>query len=224
LTIKAASTLRKCKHIFAPLSAPGADSVALSIASAHLNPGAVIEQIEFPMTQDHSTLRERWDAAARQVCDVLKAGHDACFLTLGDPLLYSTYIYLLRNVQRVFAGAKIQTIPGISAYAAVAALTNFPIGEGRQPVRIIPTADDLSVVERALEEDGTVVLMKIGKRLKGVLELLAELNRLDDAVLVSRAGMPDQIVELDLRGLRENPRDVGYLSVILVNPVAKELR
>jgi precorrin-2/cobalt-factor-2 C20-methyltransferase len=217
LTLKAVDILRNCRHVFAPRSSPGADSVALAIARRHIRAEVEIEPIDFPMTRDRGELRDRWDAAASRVCAVLRQGKDACFLTLGDPLLYSTYIYLLRGVQRRLATVKIVTVPGVTAFSAAAALANFPVGEGKQPVRIVPTADDLTRVEDALAEGGTVVLMKIGKRLGAILDLLDRAGRIDDAVLVARAGMPDQRIETDLRKLSEETNDLGYLSVILVN-------
>ena len=115
------------------------------------------------MTADREELAEKWDAAAARVAEVLTAGEDACFLTLGDPLLYSTYIYLLRALRKRLPDLKAVTVPGIMAFGAAAALAEFPVGEGREPVTIVPAADDLTDVRRALAQGGTVVLMKIGK-------------------------------------------------------------
>jgi precorrin-2/cobalt-factor-2 C20-methyltransferase len=107
------------------------------------------------------------------------------------------------------------------AFAAAAALTNFPLGEGKEIVSIIPTADDLSSVRRALATGGTVVLMKIGARLQSVLDLLEEHAALDRAVFVARAGLDGQYLETDLRKLRGTEPKAGYLSVVLVHTKAK---
>ena len=102
------------------------------------------------MTADREELAAKWDAAAARVAAVLTAGEDACFLTLGDPLLYSTYIYLLRALRKRLPDLKAVTVPGITAFGAAAALAEFPVGEGREPVTIVPAADDLTAVRRAL--------------------------------------------------------------------------
>ena len=81
--------------------AEASDSVALEIARRWLRPDAAVHELTFPMTADASLLREHWQAAARQVHQTLSAGEDCCFLTLGDPLLYSTYIYLLRELRAI---------------------------------------------------------------------------------------------------------------------------
>ena len=152
-----------------------------------------------------------------RVAAVLAAGEDACFLTLGDPLLYSTYIYLLRALRKQLPDLKAVTVPGITAFGAAAALAEFPVGEGREPVTICPAADDLTAVRQALAQGGTVVLMKIGKRLPEILDLLDAEGLLDKSVFVSRATMEDERIETDLRRLKAEGPEAGYLSIILVH-------
>ena len=152
----------------------------------------------------------------------MRTGEDACFLTLGDPLLYSTYIYLLRELKAVLPGAKVVTVPGVTAFSAAAALTDFPVGEQKEPVTVIPTADDPEDVRRALAGRGTVILMKVGKRLKDILHLLEEAGLMERSVFVSHAGMENERIETDLRRLRAEDPEAGYLSIILVHAGEKE--
>ena len=95
-------------------------------------------------------------------------------------------------------------------------MTNFPVGQGQGLVTLVPAADDLEPFRSALDRGGTVVLMKIGRRLQRVLEELERRGLTDRAVLVSHAGMASQRIETDLRRLRAAPEETGYLSVILV--------
>jgi precorrin-2/cobalt-factor-2 C20-methyltransferase len=217
ITLKGVSTLARCRHVLVPKPGRDSSSVALSIARQHLRPDAEISELLFPMISDSKVLDPCWEQSARQVANVLVCGEDACFLTLGDPLLYSTYIYLLRALKRLIPNAPVVTVPGIMAFAAAAALTSFPMGEGKNTVSIIPTADDLNAVRRALVAGGTVVLMKIGARLPRVIELLEEHAVLDRAVFVARAGLDGQYIETDLRKLRQAEPKVGYLSLMLVH-------
>ena len=217
LTLKAAAVLARCCHVFVPKSKMTADSVALEIAQRHVGKDAAVHELLFPMLTDREKLSRHWADAAAQIAPVLRGGEDACFLTLGDPLLYSTYIYLLREVKRQLPQANVVTVPGITAFSAVAALTQFPIGEGKQSVTIVPTADDLEPVRRAIETGGTVVLMKIGDRLQDILSLLEETGLIGRAVFVARAGQEAQQIETDLRKLKQADAKAGYLSVILVH-------
>jgi len=222
ITVKGARLLANCRHIFVPKARTKADSLAYAIARGYLDSAAVVHELLFPMTPEREELARRWGEAAGEVVAVLEQGEDACFLTLGDPLLYSTYIYLLREVQARLSGVDIVTVPGVAAFSAAAALTGFPVGEAKEPVRIIPTADDLQAVRLALRERGTVVLMKIGRRLPAILKLLEEAGLTEDSVLVSHAGLAEQRVVTDLRSLRGAEGDAGYLSVILCRPGGRE--
>lgn len=216
VTVKAARILARCNHVCVPRARVAADSVALEIARPHLQAGAAVHEITFPMSSDAATLHQSWRQAAQEVHAILKTGEDCAFLTLGDSLLYSTYIYLLRELRQLDANVSVVTVPGITAFSAAAALTNFPIGEGKQLVTIVPAADDLAPFRRALDGGGTVVLMKVGKRLQKVLDELDRRGLIEKSVFVSRAGMPDQRIETDLRRLRGASEETGYLSIMLI--------
>lgn len=217
VTVKGARLLGQCGHVFVPKARTAAESQALSIAHRFLASHTQVHELVFPMTSDQEELSQRWLASAGEIITVLKGGEDACFLTLGDPLLYSTYIYLLRAVRAQLPEASVVTVPGITAFSAAAALTEFPVGERKEPVTIIPTADDLENVRQSLVTGGTVILMKIGRRLGEILDLLEEAGMIDRSIFVSHAGMDNQRVETDLRRLREEGSDAGYLSIILVH-------
>ena len=217
ITLKGARLIGGCRNLFVPKARTASESVALTIARPLVGPEAKIEELLFPMTADREELSTKWDEAAARVAAILAAGEDACFLTLGDPLLYSTYIYLLRALRKRLPDLAAVTVPGITAFGAAAALAEFPVGEGREPVTICPAADDLTAVRRALSQGGTVVLMKIGKRLPEVLDLLDTEGLLDKSVFVSRATMEGERIETDLRRLKAEGPEAGYLSIILVH-------
>jgi precorrin-2/cobalt-factor-2 C20-methyltransferase len=61
-----------------------------------------------------------------------------------------------------------------------------------------------------------VVLMKIGKRLNQILDVLEDVGAMENGVFVSHAGMEAQRIETDLRNLRGEESEAGYLSIILV--------
>jgi len=216
ITLKGARLISTCRNLFVPKARTASESVALAIARPLVGPEAKIEELLFPMTADREELSTKWDEAADRVTAILAAGDDACFLTLGDPLLYSTYIYLLRALRKRLPDLNAVTVPGIPAFGAAAALAEFPVGEGREPVTICPAADDLTAVRRALAQGGTVVLMKIGKRLPEVLDLLDAEGFLDRSVFVSRATMENARIETKLRRLKAEGPEAGYLSIILV--------
>lgn len=217
LSIKGAKVLSQCQHIFVPKARCEGDSTALTIANRYLTADSRVHELLFPMITDQGELSRHWEQSAERIAAVVRSGKDACFLTLGDPLLYSTYIYLLRALRIKVPDLEVVTVPGITAFSAAAALTDFAVGEGKELVTIVPAADDLEAVRKALTSGGTVILMKIGKRLPQILELLAEADLLEQAVFVSRAGQEGQRTETNLNKLREDGREASYLSILLIH-------
>ena len=216
ITVQAAEILSHCRQVYVPRARADGDSVALEIARRYLRADAAVHELTFPMTTDQSLLRQSWRQAAAEVRATLSGGADCCFLTLGDPLLYSTYVYLLRELRQAWPEIRAVTVPGVTAMSAAAALAGMAIGEGKQTVTILPTPDDPEQLARALDGGGTVVLMKIGRRLESVLDALESRGLLGQAVFVARAGMSGQRVETDLRQLRGAPEEAGYLSILIV--------
>ncbi len=222
ITVRGAKLLARSRHVVVPKASTSADSVALGIVRPHLSPDAQIHELVFPMVTRKETLRERWQEAAVHVAALLNRGEDVCFPTLGDAMLYSTYIYLIRALREILPEASVVTVPGITAFSAAAAATGFPVGEGKQPVCIIPSADDLSDLRKAFRMGGTLVIMKIGKRLDMILDLLEEHQALDSSVFVSHVGMPNEVLETDLNRLRGQDERTGYLSIILTRMESRE--
>jgi len=216
VTVKGARLISETKRLFVPIARTKAKSVALDIVKSYVPDNADVTELVFPMVTDKDELEKRWSESAGKIADTLKEGEDACFVTLGDPLLYSTYIYLLRALKKILPAVRVVTVPGVTAFSAAAALADFPTGEAREPVTIVPAADDLKSVRDAIGRGGTVVLMKVGKRLKGVLDVLDEFDVMGSAVYVANAGMVNQRTETDLEKLRGENDEAGYLSTILV--------
>lgn len=222
VTVRGVEHLSRCPHLVAPKASETVESTALKIVKEYLDPATRIHEVVFPMTTDQEILAERWRRAAEQTAALLRAGEDVSFPTLGDPLLYSTYIYLVRALRQVLPEARIVTVPGVTAFSAAAAATEFAIGEGKSSVTIIPTADDLTAVREALAGEGTVVIMKIGQRLEALLDLLEAHEIMDESVFVSRAGLAGERIETDLHCLRDADDRTGYLSIILTKLPTRE--
>ena len=217
MTVKGASLLRECRHVFVPKARTEANSLALSIAKTYLREQAEIHELVFPMSADEEELSAHWRKNANKISNILRRGEDACFITLGDPYLYSTFIYLVRELRQLQPEVRIVSVPGVTAFSAAASLCAFPVGEGRDGVTIIPAVEDIEHIRRVLQDKGTVILMKIGRRLREVIDLLEEEDVIDGSVFVSRVGMADQRLETDLRNLRDAAPEMGYLSIILVH-------
>lgn len=224
ITVKGASLLSTCTHVVVPKASEASESVALRIIRPHLNPAAQVHELVFPMVVKQDELMAKWHESARYVHALLAKGELVCFPTLGDAFLYSTYIYLVQALLAMDPETRITTVPGVTAFSAVAAMTRFPVGVGKHPVTIIPSADDFATLEAALQTNGTVVIMKVGKRLDAILDKLEEKKLLEMSVFAAHVGMADEHIETDLRKLRGLGDKTGYLSIILVDTSKDDLK
>ncbi len=144
------------------------------------------------MDPDRSVLGEHYAELARTVAVELRAGRTVAYLTIGDPLTYSTYGYLLAALRELEPALRHRTFPGITSFAATAAALSWPLGEGKERILILPCPDDLDALRHDIETHDVVVLMKIGKRLPQVLDLLDGLGLLAHCAFGHRVGLPEQ--------------------------------
>lgn len=219
LTLKAVDLLKRIPVIFVPVKVQGESSCAMEIIAPFLD-GQEVRELIFPMTRDTKELEKGWELAAEDVFAVLNEGKDAAFITLGDSVLYSTYTYLLDALLRIEPDLAVETIPGITSFSAAAALLNRALTCGQDALAVVPATRGMEFLKMALDNFENVVLLKVAPVLDEVLDLLRELGRLDDAVFISRCGMPGQVMLDNLSLPREIPRD--YFSLILVGKVEQK--
>jgi precorrin-2/cobalt-factor-2 C20-methyltransferase len=213
VTVKAVEALNRVHVIFAACSTKNHYSLAYNIVRKHVQ-DATVEKTGFPMTRDRQVLRDAWEAAACRVLEVLRAGKDAGFVTLGDPLTYSTFCYLLRTLKEMAPEVRVVTIPGITSYQAAAAAANTPLTEGEESFHLISGAMGGAQLRKIIETSDNVVMLKTYRHFDNIYDTLDELGLLDRAVCISRCGLEGESVVQDLRSLKG--KDMPYLSLIII--------
>ncbi|SMC16426.1 precorrin-2 C20-methyltransferase [Desulfacinum hydrothermale DSM 13146] len=214
LTIKAVKALQKVHHLFAASSSKNDYSLALEIVREHVPPDTSIHLLDFPMTFDKTHLERAWHANCLTVVEKLEAGHDVAFVTLGDPMTFSTFIYLLRKVRSRLPQVPVVTIPGITAYQAAAACAQVPLAEAEETFTVISGAKGGEALGHVLPFSDNVVLMKTYKKFPQILEQIRAMGLEDRCCFVSRCGLEGQTVEKDFEKLSElNPH---YLSLLIL--------
>ncbi len=215
MTLKAVRALREAAVIAVPVARADGDSYALSIVENLLRPDQTVLKLHFPMSRDVEMRSRHRQAAAERLQAELAAGRIVAFLTEGDPLLHSTFIYVLQYLP---AGCPLEIVPGVSSIMAAAAQARLPLVNGDQRLAIVPLAsgrpDDLPDLRRILRDFDTVVLLKFNRIWDSLLDVLDELGLTGQAVLVERASHASGRIVRDVRALRGSP--VHYLSVLIV--------
>ena len=211
LTVKAINALKKIDVLIAPKTEKKSDSVALSIARPYLKPSVEIIFQTFPMVRDFAAEKKIFEANTNEILKNLRGGKNVGFATLGDPMFYSTYIYIFKLLEP--RGVKIITVAGVPAFLAIAAQIGRPLAYGNDILTIIPATAELDAIKNFLDKADATVLMKVYKNFPEIVDALAARNLIDEAVLVSRCGLDDEKIITDVAAHKTEP--LNYLSTIL---------
>jgi precorrin-2/cobalt-factor-2 C20-methyltransferase len=218
ITLKAVRILKGVDVIAVPKSKEEATSLALDIIRGvlDLKDKEVVELI-FPMKRNQMELVEAWEESRMQVIERLEGGRDVAFITIGDPLFHSTFIYLLEALCRESPENRfynIEVIPGVSSINAASALSCTPLAKSGERMAVIPATYGDEKLKETIEEFDTVVLLKANKAIDGIITVLEESGLKENAVFVSRAGLAGERVTRDLYSLKG--KELDYFSIIII--------
>lgn len=202
MTLRAVKTLENCS-IVAAVRASGREA-ALSIARSAVSlRDKPIIHIDLPMKHPERS----YARAAEALCRALLSG-DAALLCLGDCSLYASAVRLCRIVRE--RGFSVKAVPGVPSFCAMAASAGVPLAMGDTPLQILPygCAD---FAER-LRLSGAKIVLKCGRHMQELTELLEELGLLEQAYAAENVGMPEERVYPDLR----HAVDCGYFTTVYI--------
>jgi precorrin-2/cobalt-factor-2 C20-methyltransferase len=214
LTIKAFRKLKESDVVAYPKKRKGSKSYAHRIIDVYIKPEEKeMLGLVFPMTKDPTILEREWSNTVDQVWEHLKMGKDVAFVTEGDPLLYSTFIHMMKLVKMRHPEVKIQTVPGISSINGAASRLGIALAEGDDHVAIVPARADYEAMKKVLIENDCVVFIKVAKVIDLMLEVLSELDLLDKASVVTKVTSDEEIV-WDIHEL--DRAELEYLTLMVV--------
>lgn len=198
ITLKAYNLIKGDSLIFAPKSR--GESTAAAIVSEYTEGKSIIE-LDFPMGEDNS---ERYKAAAEKIDNMLMDGQSGIFLTLGDPMTYSTYIYLMFELSKL--GVEVETVPGITSYNAAASCLNQPVTLKGEGFYLCDGVIDGEILKRI----DSICILKVNKNKKQIIDMLEKHNF--NYVYISRCTQEGQKI---LRDKDKILNDEDYMSLIL---------
>ena len=212
MTIKSVETIKKSDIIVLPKSG-ATENIAFKIAKEYLGDKKIIE-CDMPMTRDKELLYQSHENATETIEELLKSGKTVSFLTLGDPSIYSSTMYVHKRLTE--RGYKTVLIPGIPSFCAVAASLNTSLCEGGEVLHIIPASYD--DIDESLALKGNKILMKSGKSIYSVKDkILSSGNK--EAMMVECASMENEKVYKKIELIEEN---ASYFSILLVKDGEKK--
>jgi precorrin-2/cobalt-factor-2 C20-methyltransferase len=126
------------------------------------------------MIKDFNKLKDNWKNNTTEITNSIRNGKRAAYLTVGDPSLYSTWIYVYREITNNHKDIEVEVIPGITSIFSFSAEIKTPIGEGEEIIGIIPACYNLDRLRTAAQCCDTMVFLKDGRYFNSVLEILME--------------------------------------------------
>ncbi len=215
MTVLAVETIKKCPVIAVP-------TAQRESAASYRTASAIVPEIAerdclmlgTPMTKDIEKLDAAYHKAAEAIIKRLDRGESVAYLVLGDPTIYSTYIYIHRIVTA--AGYDTEIINGVTSFCAAAARLGDSLADRSEQLHIIPSSYD---TKEALKLPGTKILMKAASRMKELKnELKAALESCCEsdinAAMVENCSMPDERLYENIDDIPEN---AGYFSTVIVS-------
>jgi precorrin-2/cobalt-factor-2 C20-methyltransferase len=214
ISLKAVRILRRLTDVYVASSTKHNYSLAEKIVSSHLKECVAVVPLYFPMTHNRKKLSEAWKANTLQVVKKLKAGKDAAFVTLGDPMIYSTFGYIMHTIKETDPDIPIEIIPGITSYQAGAASAGRVLAEGEESFIVISGALGAEKLKQVINHTDSVVMLKVYRNYKEILDTLNQLDLATRSVLISRCGLNGEEIEGNLNDRADT--SPPYLSLLLI--------
>ena len=224
LTVKAVNAIKNADVIMCPTSKEGKPSIALSVVSSLIdqNKNPEIVNLVFPMTKDKNILENTWQKNSQIIAESVFSGKKVVYLTVGDPYLYSTWIYLHRELSVKHPDINITVIPGIVSMFTFASKIGISLAEGAEKMAVIPSCYDLSKVKEIAKNCDTMIFLKDGRYFDQVINLLREAGFSKDSIFAIGQDLDTDkeiVKKLTLGQVTEDSITSKYFSIMVVKRV-----
>ena len=212
MTLRAKELLEKAHVIAYPVKKLGEEGVALNIISQRVDvKGKEVVELLFSMNPDDEVRKKCRAEAMEKICGLLDQGKDIAMVTLGDVAVYSTYMYIDRDIQA--RGYETEVVPGIPSFCHGAALARLPLMIGEESVAVVSLAKrNNENAEKVLDAVDNLVIMKAFASIPAIVEMLNKRNiPLENATVMSNIGMEDEYL-----GPLDPNREYGYFTTVLI--------
>jgi precorrin-2 C20-methyltransferase / precorrin-3B C17-methyltransferase len=217
ITLKAAQLIKDA-DVIAYHSGTAGRSIARTIADSLISEDVIEELLIYPVTTgatDHplgyyGAVDDFYDESAERLAKHLDVGRTVVVLAEGDPLFYSSYMYLHDRLSLRFPS---EIVPGVTSLTGAATALRTPLARHEDILTVLPGTLTVPELARRLIDTDAAAIMKLGRTFGGVREALRQAGRLGDALYVERATTGEQrvvpVTEVD-------PATVPYFSMIVV--------
>ncbi len=202
LTLKAVRIIKGAQIIFAPNNK--GKNMALDTVKDYIC-GKKIVLLDFPMGQVD---KSDYEKAAEIIVDGISPEGYGVFLTIGDPMIYSTFIYIMEELEK--SNIDIEIVSGIPSFVAGTALSKAPM---------VLKGDRFLLCDEELEEDlldkiDCVCILKTYKDKRTILNTLE--NKGFSYKYIKRCTLQGEQVLTDKEDII---KDNDYISYIIARKI-----
>ena len=208
ITIKAVKRLHEVDVIVLPEAKSGEGSTAFNIVKEYVKTDVKQLFLEFPMIKDVEARKIFRKNNADKISVELENGKNVAFLTIGDPMTYSTYTYVLEHIAD---DVEVETIAGITSFNSIAARLNIPLMIGDEDLKVV-SVNKKTDIYKEIENNDNLVLMKISRNFEKIKKAIIETGNKENAVIVSDCGKDNEVVYWDIESVEEVP----YFSTMIL--------
>jgi precorrin-2/cobalt-factor-2 C20-methyltransferase len=214
LTLKAARILSSVDRIFCPASAKGESSFAARILAPLGLAATKFRQVSLCMSRDRQADADTYVCAAAEIVALLRTGKSVAWITEGDPLFYSTFLYIRAEVCRQSPAVPVEIVPGVTSIQAAAARARVAVAHQREQLAIVPAAQGLAELPALLERFATVFLLKIHAHLDELFAQLSQVKVPVQTFYLEHVGTAEERLVTNLEMLRGT--SLPYFSLVIL--------
>ena len=208
LTLKAVRILKNADVLVLPEAKKNEGSTAFEIVKEHIRENTEKLFLEFPMLED---IKEK-EKSRRKNADIIKEelenGKNVVFLTIGDPMVFSTYTYILEYLEET---ERVETVPGITSFGSMASRLNIPLVIGDEDLKIVSLNKNTDIYKE-IENNTNVVFMKLSRNFERLKKALEDTGNIENSILISNCGKENEEIITDVAKAEK----VHYFSTLIL--------
>ena len=208
LTLKAVRILKNADVLVLPEAKKNEGSTAFEIVKEHIRENTEKLFLEFPMLED---IKEK-EKSRRKNADIIKEelenGKNVVFLTIGDPMVFSTYTYILEYLEET---DRVETVPGITSFGSMASRLNIPLVIGDEDLKIVSLNKNTDIYKE-IENNTNVVFMKLSRNFERLKKALEDTGNIENSILISNCGKENEEIITDVAKAEK----VHYFSTLIL--------
>ncbi len=197
LTLKAVKVIEGAKVIFAPNNK--GKNMALDTVKDYIHNKKVV-LLDFPMGE---VKMDDYTKAAKIIYKEISDEEYGVFLTIGDPMIYSTFIYIMEELEKT--DVEVEIVSGIPSFIAGAAKSKTPITIKKDRFLL---CDEFQ--EEMLDNVDSICILKTLKDKEDILDSFEKKNFIYK--YIKRCTLEDEKVLMDRKAIVE---DKDYISLII---------